>query len=222
MILLKFLFLGNFLFISFNAFILIRYYLLSSKLFILSGLLFFKFLLRLLIFNIFLFLIFNLGVNSSNKPNNEVKQIVLINKNTSENEINDTQVDALINLVKNSNSNSFYSLSIFNPLKDSLGILIPQSNRNVFLNYIENVSFKKSRPIYYRKFAPSNFSSIKLKDHIILIKYQKDLIDWDISNDNFMPLGENWFSTNQISIYLLILLLFLSGIDATFKFKVLK
>ena len=222
MILLKFLFLGNFLFISLNVFLLIRYYLLSANLFILSGLLFFKFLLRLLIFNIFLYLLFNLSSNLLDKPNIDLKEIVLITKNSFEKEINDTQINAIVNIVKNHNPNSLFSLSIFNPLKDSLEVLIPQTNSNVFLTHIQNVGFKNTRPFYLMKFTPSNISTLEIRDDSIFTRNQNELIDLDISKDNYMPLGENWFSTNQISIYLLFLLLFLLSIDAIFKFKVLK
>ena len=120
MILFKFLFLGNFLFISFQAFILIKYYLVSSKLFILSGLLFFKFLLRLLIFNILLYFIYNLGIDHMIRPTNNVKEIVVVSKDFDLNGINENQINAVINFMQKRDPDVLYSLSVFNPLSDSL------------------------------------------------------------------------------------------------------
>lgn len=222
MILLKFLFLGNFLFISFNAFILIRYYLLSAKLFILSGLLFFKFLLRLIIFNIFLYLIFNLSFHSNNTTNNDFQSIILVNKDFNRNGIRDAQINTLTNLLGNQKSNTQFSLGIFNPSSDSLGILIPRTTSQVFLPYLNHVDFKNSKPLYYFKYVPSNLASLKLMDNVFLTNHQGELVEFESSRNIFLSFGENWFSTNQISIYLLILLLLLLSIDASFKFKVLK
>lgn len=219
---LKFLFLGNFLFITFYAFILIRYYILSSRLFILSGLLFFKFLLRLLIFNTFLYFIFNLDIIPINSSNKYVKQILVVSKDFKPNGINDTQINLITNIVQKSEPDLLYSLSVFNPLTDSLGVLIPQTNNKVFLNFINHLDFKKTRPIYNIKFIFSNFSTIKLKGEIIFVKSQNELLEFETSKDNFLSFGENWFSINQLSIYLLILLLFLLVIDTSFKFQVLK
>lgn len=218
----KFLFLGNFLFIAFNAFILIRYYILSSKLFILSGLLFFKFLLRLLIYNTFLYFLFNASINSIVSHSNYVKQIVVLSKDFQLNGINDTQINIIINVLQKREPDLLYSLSVFNTVSDSLGVLIPQTNDKVFLNFINHVDFKKMRPFYNIKFIPSNLTTLKLNGENVFVKSQNELIAIKTTEDNFLSVGENWFSINQLSIYLLILLLFLLVIDTSFKFQVLK
>lgn len=222
MIFLKFLFLGNFLFISFQAFILIKYYLVSSKLFILSGLLFFKFLLRLLIFNILLYFIYNLGIDHMIRPTNNVKEIVVVSKDFDLNGISENQINAVINFMQKRDPDVLYSLSVFNPLSDSLGVLIPQANNKVFLNFINHVDFRKVRPIYHFKFVPTNLSSIKLKGETVFLKSQNELLDLIINKNNFLSIGENWFSINQLSIYLLFLLFILIVVDTSFKFQVLK
>ena len=222
MIFLKFLFLGNFLFISFQAFILIKYYLISSKLFILSGLLFFKFLLRLLIFNILLYFIYNLGIDHMIRPTNNLKEIVVVSKDFDLNGINENQINAVINFMQKRDPDVFYSLSVFNPLSDSLGILIPQANNKVFLNFINHVDFRKVRPIYHNKYVPYNLSTIKLKGETVFVKSGNELADLINNQDNFLSMGENWFSINQLSIYLLFLLFILIVVDTSFKFQVLK
>lgn len=222
MIFLKFLFLGNFIYVTFNAFILIQYYIVSSKLFILSGLLFFKFLLRLLIFNIFLYFIFNLGINPINNHYKQIKQIVLVSKDFKLNGINDTQINKIIDIVQKNEPNSKYSLSVFNPLLDSLGVLIPETSHKVFINFINHIDFKKLRPIYNLKYISSNFLMIKFTGETVFVKSQNELIASETSKDNFLSIGENWFSINQLSIYLLILLLFLLVVDSSLKFQVLK
>lgn len=222
MIFLKFLFLGNFLFISFQAFILIRYYLVSSKLFVLSGLLFFKFLLRLLIFNILLYFVNNLSIDYMIRPTNNVKEIVVVSKDFELNGINENQISAVINFMQKRDPDVLYSLSVFNPLSDSLGVLIPQANNKVFLNFINHVDFRKVRPIYHFKFVPTNLSSIKLKGETVFVKSQNELMDLIINKNTFLSMGENWFSINQLSIYLLFLLMILIVVDTSFKFQVLK
>jgi hypothetical protein len=219
---LKFLFLGNFLFVAFFAIILIRYYILSYNLFIFSGLIFFKFLLRLFIFNIFLYFIFNLGAISISTPSKSASHIVVISKDFKLNGINDNQIKMIINLVQKRESNLIYSLSVFDPLSDSLGVLIPQTNNKVFLDFIGHVDFKKWRPIYTLKYIPSNLSMIKIKGETIFLKSHNELIATETTKDNFLSIGENWFSINQLSLYLLILLLFLVVIDVSFKFQILK
>jgi len=219
---LKFLFLGNFLFISFQAFILIKYYLISSKLFILSGLLFFKFLLRLLIFNILLYFILNLGINPINNPSKNTEEIVVVSKDFEVNGINENQIIKIINILQKREPDVHYSLSIFNPLTDSLGVLIPKTNNKVFLNFINHVDFRKVRPIYHNKYIPSNLSTIKLNGETVFIKSRNELADLVNNKDYFLSMGENWFSINQLSIYLLFLLLILIVVDTSFKFQVLK
>ena len=222
MIFLKFLFLGNFLFISFQAFILIRYYLVSSKLFVLSGLLFFKFLLRLLIFNILLYFVNNLSIDYMIRPTNNVKEIVVVSKDFELNGINENQIDAVINFMQKRDPDVLYSLSVFNPLSDSLGVLIPQANNKVFHNFINHVDFRKVRPLYHLKFLPTNLSLIKLKGETVFVKSQNELMDLIINKNTFLSMGENWFSINQLSIYLLFLLMILIVVDTSFKFQVLK
>jgi len=222
MILFKFLFLGNFLFISFQAFILIKYYLVSSKLFILSGLLFFKFLIRLLIFNILLYFLQSLGINHTISQPNNVKEIVVVSKDFELNGISENQINVILNFMQKREPDVLFSLSVFNPLSDSLGVLIPKSNNKVFLNFINHVDFRKVRPIYHFKFAPTNLSSIRLKGETVFVNSQNELIELINNNDNFLSMGDNWFSINQISIYLLFLLLILIVIDTSFKFQVLK
>ena len=222
MIFLKFLFLGNFLFISFYAFILIRYYLVATKLFILSGLLFFKFLLRLLIFNIFLYFIFNIGTSSIHGNVKQVKDIVVVKKDYDLKGMNDTQINSIVSIVQNGDRDFLYSLSVFNPLSDSIGVLIPITSNKIFLNFIKHVDFKQSRPIHYAKYRPTNLSNLMLNGETVLIKSQNELVELEITNNNFLSIGENWYSINQLSIYLLILLLFLFVGDAFLKFQVLK
>jgi hypothetical protein len=220
---LKFLFLGNFFLIAFSAIILTRYYILSSKLFKLSGLLFFKFLLRLIIFNTFLYFIYNLSFISLNGgPIEKIKQIVVISSDFKMNTINDSQIKKIINIMNKNDLDKYYYLSVFDPLTDSLGTLIPQSNYMVFHNFINHVDFKKSHPIYKIKFSPINRLSAQMNESKIFIKNRNELIDLENSSDNYLYLKENWFSINQLSIYLLILLLFLLLIDASFKFQILK
>ena len=222
MIFLKFLFLGNFLFISFYAFILIRYYLVAAKLFILSGLLFFKFLLRLLIFNIFLYFIFNIGPSSIHGNVKQVKDIVVVKKDYDFKGMNDTQINSIVSLVQNGDRDFFYSLSVFNPLSDSIGVLIPITSNKIFLNFIKHVDFKQSHPIHYVKYRPTNLSNLMLNGETVLIKSQNELVELEITNNDFLSIGENWYSINQLSIYLLILLLFLFVGDVFLKFQVLK
>lgn len=222
MIFLKFLFLCNFLFIGFNAFILIRYYILSSKLFILSGLLFFKFLLRLFIYNTFLYFVFNLGISQIKSPSKHVKEMVVVARDFEREGVNDTQINAIKNNVQKQEPGLVYSLFIFNPLTNSLGVLIPKTKDKVFLNFIDNIDFKKARPIYYFKYLPSNLYALKLNTESVLVKNKNELIDLETTNNNLLIIGENWFSINQLSIYLLILLLFLLVVDISFKFQVLK
>lgn len=222
MIFLKFLFLGNFLFISFYAFILIRYYLVATKLFILSGLLFFKFLLRLLIFNIFLYFIFNIGTSPINGNVKQVKDIVVVKKDYDLKGMNDTQINSIVSIVQNGDRDFLYSLSVFNPLSDSIGVLIPITSNKIFLNFIKHVDFKQSRPIHYAKYRPTNLSNLMLNGETVLIKSQNELVELEITNNNFLSIGENWYSINQLSIYLLILLLFLFVGDVFLKFQVLK
>jgi hypothetical protein len=47
-------------------------------------------------------------------------------------------------------------------------------------------------------------------------------MDLIIDKNTFLSIGENWFSINQLSIYLLFLLLILIVVDTSFKFQVLK
>jgi len=222
MIFLKFLFLGNFLFISFYAFILIRYYIISSKLFILSGLLFFKFLLRLFIFNIFLYLVYNIDISPIIPSNKKIKEIVLVDKAYNFKGIDLTHINSIVNIVQNGEHEYLYSLSVFNPLSDSIGVIIPLTSHKVFLNFVNHVEFKKSRPIYYLKFHPINLSILKVTEESAFVKSYNELIELETTDNSFFSIGENWYSINQLSIYLLILLLFLIVGDVFLKFQVLK
>ncbi len=222
MIFLKFLFLGNILFIIFYAFILIRYYIVAVKLFILSGLLFFKFLLRLVIFNIFLYFIFNIGDSPINGHNKQFKDIVVVKKEYNLKEIDVTQINKIVNIVQNGKRDFLYSLSVYYPPSDSIGVIIPQTNNKVFLNYINHVEFKKARPIHYVNYRPSNLPILRLSGESIFVKSKNELIEFETTSDSFFSGGENWYSVNQLSIYLLILLLFLILGEVFFKFQVLK
>jgi hypothetical protein len=77
------------------------------------------------------------------------------------------------------------------------------------------------RPIYQIKYVPANLSDIKLNGETVFIKSRNELADL-INKDNFFSMGENWFSINQLSIYLLFLLFILIVVDTSFKFQVLK
>jgi hypothetical protein len=222
MIFLKFLFLGNFLFLSFYAFVLIRYYYVASKLFILSGLLFFKFLLRLITFNIFLYLIFNIGITPTISSYKQIKEIVTVHTNYKLNDINDTQINSVINIVQNGDRDFLYSLSVFNPLSDSLGVIIPLTTQKIFLTHIKHIEFKKSRPILFFKYIPHNVMKLKLTGDELFFKSKNELVELEPTSDSFFTIGENWYSINQISLYLLILLLFLIVGDMYLKFQVLK
>jgi hypothetical protein len=61
-----------------------------------------------------------------------------------------------------------------------------------------------------------------LNGETVLIKNQNELVELEITKNNFLSIGENWYSINQLSIYLLILLLFLFVGDVFLKFQVLK
>jgi hypothetical protein len=61
-----------------------------------------------------------------------------------------------------------------------------------------------------------------LNGETVLIKNQNELVELEITNSDFLSIGENWYSINQLSIYLLILLLFLFIGDVFLKFQVLK
>jgi len=202
--------------------LLIRYYVLSSKLFILSGLLFFKFLLRLLIFNTFLYFIFNLNSNRIVNASKYVNKIVVVTNDLNLNGINETQTNKIINLLQKHDMDLKYSLSVFDPLSNSLGVLIPQSNKKVFLNFINHVDFKKWRPIQTIQYVSKNPLGNNINGKIGLINSNNELIDLETSKENFLSIGENWFSNNHLSIYLLILILFLLVIDASLKFQILK
>ena len=67
-----------------------------------------------------------------------------------------------------------------------------------------------------------NLSTLLIKGETVLVKSQNELVELEITNDNFLSVGENWYSINQLSIYLLILLLFLFIGDVFLKFQVLK
>jgi hypothetical protein len=67
-----------------------------------------------------------------------------------------------------------------------------------------------------------NLSTLLIKGETVLVKSQNELVELEITNDNFLSVGENWYSINQLSIYLLILLLFLFVGDVFLKFQVLK
>lgn len=218
----KFLFLGNFLFISFNAFILIRYYILPSKLFTLSGLLFFKFLLRLIICNIFLYFAFFIGQNNKNGLNRRVIEIVLVSDDFENLDVSESQMDAILNNVAHQESEVFCSLSIFNKKNALKGVLIPLTTKKVFLNFINNIDFKLLRPLEFRSFIPLNLSLIKLNKEKVYLMYQNELIDLNSDSNDIFSVGENWYSINQLSIYLLILLMCLLLVDASFKFQILK
>jgi hypothetical protein len=194
----------------------------ATKLFILSGLLFFKFLLRLLIFNIFLYFIFNIGTSSINGSVKQVKDIVVVKKDYDLKGINDTQINSIVNIVQNGDRDFLYSLSVYNPLSDSIGVLIPIASNKIFLNFIKHVDFKQSCPIHYVKYRPTNLSILMLNGETVMIKSQNELVELEITNNNFLSIGENWYSINQLSIYLLILLLFLFVGDVFLKFQVLK
>ena len=68
----------------------------------------------------------------------------------------------------------------------------------------------------------SQLTEINIKEETIFLKSHNELIAMDTQKDSFISNGENWFLINQLSIYLLILLLFLLTIDASFKFQILK
>jgi hypothetical protein len=136
--------------------------------------------------------------------------------------MNDTQINSIVSIVQNGDRDFLYSLSVFNPLSDSIGVLIPITSNKIFLNFIKHVDFKQSRPIHYVKYRPTNLSNLMLNGETVLIKSQNELVELEITNNNFLSIGENWYSINQLSIYLLILLLFLFVGDVFLKFQVLK
>ncbi len=138
------------------------------------------------------------------------------------NGINEAQINSIINIVQNGERDFLYSLSVFNPLSDSIGVLIPQTSNKIFLNFIKHVDFKQTRPIHYLKYRPMNLSFLLIKGETVLVKSQNELVELEITKDNFLSIGENWYSINQLSIYLLILLLFLFVGDVFLKFQVLK
>lgn len=219
----KFLFMGNFLFISFNLFILARYYFISSRLFAISGLLFFKFLIRLLIFNIFIYFGFNLQNKLPKDDLKQINQIVLVSNDFEFVGISDNQVDKIINYVSREEKSNLYSLSVFNPTTFYKGVLVPSTSRTVFLNSVQKIDLNKLRPLYYSRFLPSNFSTIKNSYLEVFVIAQNKLIDLAVgSKNNLFLSSENSYSINLLTIYLLILLLFLFVFDASLKFQILK
>ena len=92
----------------------------------------------------------------------------------------------------------------------------------VFLNFINHVDFRKVRPIHHNKYVPHNLSMIKLKGETVFVKSGNELADLINNQDSFLSIGENWFSINQLSIYLLFLLFILIAVDTSIKFQVLK
>jgi hypothetical protein len=156
------------------------------------------------------------------RPTNNLKEIVVVSKDFYLNGINENQINAVINFMQKRDPDVLYSLSVFNPLSDSLGVLIPQANNKVFLDFINHVDFRKVRPIYRNKYVPYNLSTIKLKGETVFVKSGNELADLINNQDNFLSMGENWFSINQLSIYLLFLLFILIVVDTSFKFQVLK
>lgn len=219
----KFLFMGNFLFISFNLFILARYYFISSRLFAISGLLFFKLLIRLLIFNIFIYFGFNLQNKLPKDDLKQINQIVLVSNDFEFVGISDNQVDKIINYVSREEKSNLYSLSVFNPTTFYKGVLVPSTSRTVFLNSVQKIDLNKLRPLYYSRFLPSNFSTIKNSYLEVFVIAQNKLIDLAVgSKNNLFLSSENSYSINLLTIYLLILLLFLFVFDASLKFQILK
>jgi hypothetical protein len=163
-----------------------------------------------------------LGINPINNPSKNTEEIVVVSKDFEVNGINENQIIKIINILQKREPDVHYSLSIFNPLTDSLGVLIPKTNNKVFLNFINHVDFRKVRPIYHNKYIPSNLSTIKLNGETVFIKSRNELADLLNNKDYFLSMGENRFSINQLSIYLLFLLLILLVVDTSFKFQVLK
>jgi hypothetical protein len=163
-----------------------------------------------------------LGIDPIIRPTNNVKEIVVVTKDFELNGINENQINAVISFMQKRDPGVFFSLSVFNPLSDSLGVLIPQANNKVFLNFINHVDFRKVRPLYHLKFLPTNLSLIKIKGETVFVRSQNELMDLIIDKNTFLSIGENWFSINQLSIYLLFLLLILIVVDTSFKFQVLK
>jgi hypothetical protein len=133
-----------------------------------------------------------------------------------------THINSIVNIVQNGEHEYLYSLSVFNPLSDSIGVIIPLTSHKVFLNFVNHVEFKKSRPIYYLKFHAINLSILKVTEESAFVKSYNELIELETTDNSFFSIGENWYSINQLSIYLLILLLFLIVGDVFLKFQVLK
>lgn len=185
--------------------------------------LFFKFLIRLLIFNIFIYFGFNLQNKLPKDDLKQISQIVLVSNDFEFVGISDNQVDKIINYVSREEKSNLYSLSVFNPTTFYKGVLVPSTSRTVFLNSVQKIDFNKLRPLYYSRFLPSNFSTIKNSYLEVFVIAQNKLIDLAVgSKNNLFLSSENSYSINLLTIYLLILLLFLFVFDASLKFQILK
>lgn len=215
----------NILFISVYGVNLIRIYILSNHHFSVSGLSFFKLLMRLIILNLFLYLIHFNDLSASQKDTDRSDYRIFIVSNHFKNDVVTNayliNIKSYLKLNKQLDESSI-SLNYIDRSQQKMAKIIPSTTPTLFLNYLSNPKFRMVIPQFM--FELPGFRTFK--DGMFIQHGNEELkkiMEFNLESNwlNYL-FGNYWKSGSSLSIYLLFLLIILVSLDLLFTFQILK
>ncbi len=216
-ILLVGLFLGSSLLIGY------KYYLARGKVFQISRVLVFKYILRFILLVSLLILCFYSIEVKQNKDVENSKlgtTLLVISANSSS-----LTWNSLVEKVKELPENSTYGLSIYEPEENQFLQVIPATNRDSFLNLIERANETTSE--HPKRLLAEQLPSHPKEDQFdifVLSNHRWQSISDDMNKSSIFSTNSinSWIGSSYVRIYLVILILLLLFIDIVFTAKAIK
>jgi hypothetical protein len=211
------------LFLGSSLLIAYKYYVAKGKVFQISRVLVFKYILRFILLISFLLLCFyaiNLKQNKDSIGQKVGSTLFVISDNSSS-----LTWNSLKDKVNELPENASYSLVIYEQKALLFLQVIPNTNRESFLNLIERAN-ESSSMHPKRRFTDrlTTYPTVDQFEVFILNKHQWQSITNDTSNDSLFSTSSlnSWMGNSYLLVYLVILILVLLFIDIVFTAKAIK
>lgn len=211
------------LFIGSSLLIAYKYYVAKGKVFQISRVLVFKYILRFLLLVALLILcLYTISV----KQNKDIESsklgttLFVISSNSSS-----LTWNSLVEKASEMPENSTYSLSIYEPSKTQFYQIIPATNRDSFLNLVERAN--ETTTVHLKRIVMNSLPSHPKEDQFdvfIWTNHHWQSISTDANRSTIFSSESlnSWIKSSYVRIYLVILILILVFIDIVFTAKAIK
>lgn len=211
------------LFIGSSLLIAYKYYLARGKVFQISRVLVFKYILRFLLLIALLILCFYTISTKQNKDKESTKLgttlFVISSKSSS------LTWNSMVGKASEMPENGTYSLSIYEPHQDQFLQIIPATNRDSFLNLIEKAT--ENTTAHPKRILEDPFPSRPKEDQYVVFEkadYHWQSISFEGNKSTIFSTNSlnSWIKSSYVRIYLVILILLFVFIDIVFTAKAIK